>query len=80
MSAKLFVAGLSWTTTHEDLHSFFSQFGVVKEAIVIQTTEGQSKGFGFVTFQESAVIDLVLTQELELDGRKLSLKRALPTV
>jgi len=79
MSVKLYVAGVSWTTTDDSFKSFFSQFGVVEEALVMrEAPAGRSRGFGFVTFQDPTVAEKVMAQDLELDGRKLDLKRAVP--
>jgi RNA recognition motif-containing protein len=54
---KIFIGGLTQTTTSEDLEIHFSQFGIVEEAVVLLDRQtGISKGFGFCTFvdQESA--------------------------
>jgi RNA recognition motif-containing protein len=34
---------------------------------------GQSRGFGFVTYKDSASADNVVNAHLELDGRKVSI-------
>ena len=79
MSVKLYVAGVSWTTTDENFKLFFSQFGAVEEALVMrESAGGRSRGFGFVTFNDPAAAEKVLNQDLELDGRKLDLKKAVP--
>ncbi|KAJ4745813.1 RNA-binding (RRM/RBD/RNP motifs) family protein [Rhynchospora pubera] len=50
---KIFVGGLPWETTSEELHAFFVQFGEILEAVVIaDRATGRSKGYGFVTFRE----------------------------
>lgn len=49
---KLFVGGLPFSTTDEDLKEGFSQFGNVANAKVITDREtGRSRGFGFVEFE-----------------------------
>jgi RNA recognition motif-containing protein len=79
MSVKLYVAGVSWTTTDEGFRLFFNQFGPIEEALVMrESAAGRSRGFGFVTFKDAAIAEKVLTQDLELDGRKLDLKKAVP--
>lgn len=79
MSVKLYVAGVSWTTTDEGFKNFFAQFGAVEEALVMrESPAGRSRGFGFVSFKDPAVAEKVLAQDLELDSRKLDLKRAVP--
>lgn len=51
MRKKLFVGGLSWSTTDESLRRVFKEFGTVEEAKVVRKRDtGRSRGFGFVTF------------------------------
>lgn len=77
MSAnKLYVAGVSWNTSDEAFSAFFSAFGAVQEALVMREQNGRSRGFGFVTYEDSASVEKVLNQTLQLDGRKLDIKLA----
>ena len=52
-AAKVFVGGLDYGLTEDDFRRHFeTKFGPVKAAqIVRDANSGQSKGFGFVTFQ-----------------------------
>ena len=53
MSKKLFVGGLSFDTTDDELREGFARFGEVLEAKVITDRDtGRSRGFGFVTFSD----------------------------
>lgn len=46
---RLYVGGLPYQTTEQDLGDFFAQIGEVTQASVITDREtGRSKGFGFV--------------------------------
>jgi len=79
--AKIFVGGLSWDTSDDSFKTYFKQFGVVEEAIVMRDRmTGTSRGFGFVTFKDTASMDAVLgsTTPLELDGRPVDCKSAVP--
>jgi heterogeneous nuclear ribonucleoprotein A1/A3 len=50
---KLFIRGLAWDTTDEQLHSSFSSFGEIEEAaVVMDRTTGKNKGYGFVIFKD----------------------------
>jgi hypothetical protein len=76
---KLFVGGLSWDTTSEGLRAAFSKFGTVVEATVIPDRDtGKSRGFGFVSFENSRDADECVKQMhgAELDGRTLKVNRA----
>ena len=78
---KLFVGGLSWDTTSEDLLAAFSRFGPVMEATVIADRDtGRSRGFAFVTFEQPRDADAAIAQMSgsELDGRTLKVNRAEP--
>jgi len=49
MSKKLYVGGLSYSTTEDELQSLFSNQGTVLSAVVVTDRDsGRSKGFGFV--------------------------------
>ena len=76
---KLFVGGLSWQTTTEDLKAAFARFGNIIDATVIpDRATGRSRGFGFVTFENRADADEAVKQMdgTELDGRALKVNRA----
>jgi len=74
MPMRLFVGGLSWDTTDEELRKAFEAHGEVVEAVVIKDRgTGRSRGFGFVTYAD-ANEGKVATRELdgsELDGRNI---------
>jgi len=76
---KLFVGGLGLTTTAGDLRTFFSRFGELADAVVITNrSTGQSRGFGFVSYQSSAAADVAIKEMngVELDGHPLKVNRA----
>jgi len=76
---KIFVGGISWDTTDSGFTSFFSKFGEIKDAQIMRDkSTGGSRGFGFVKFADPSSVDKVLSQELELDGRKIDCKIAVP--
>jgi RNA recognition motif-containing protein len=76
---KLFVGGLPFSTTDEELTEAFSQFGTVSSAKVITDREtGRSRGFGFVEFESDeegkAAIDGLDNKELA--GRTIHVSQA----
>src|SRR5512144_622060 len=49
MNSKLFVGGLSYSTTFDSLRDHFAQCGTVRSALVVTDPySGRSRGFGFV--------------------------------
>ncbi len=79
MSKKLFVGGLSWDTTDQGLRDAFSRFGEISEAKVINDRDtGRSRGFGFVTFEESSAGESAIAEMdgKELDGKTIKVNEA----
>ena len=80
MNNKLFVGGLSWSTTQESLQTFFSQVGTVVEAkVIMDRATGRSRGFGFVTMStaEEAQKAVEELNNKELDGRAIKVSEAI---
>ncbi|CAA7029532.1 unnamed protein product, partial [Microthlaspi erraticum] len=76
---KLFVGGVSWETTEEKFADYFGKFGeVVDSVIMTDRMTGKPRGFGFVTFADSAVAEKVLEEDHVIDDRKVDLKRTVP--
>ena len=79
MAFKLFVGGLPFSTTDEELEAAFADFGTVGSAKVITDREtGRSRGFGFVEFESDdegkAAIDGL--DGKELGGRTIHVSQA----
>ena len=74
---KLFIGGLAWAATDEDLVSAFSPFGELakddngkdKAVVVRYPDTGRSKGFGFVEYVN--LEDAVKAKE-EMDGKEIA--------
>jgi cold-inducible RNA-binding protein len=81
MAKKLFVGGLPWATTSDDLQQLFVQYGTVASATVItDKMTGRSRGFGFVEFENDADADAAVAGQDQKDfgGRTLVVKEARP--
>jgi len=78
--AKLFVGGLPWATTSDDLSQLFSQAGAVVSATVISDKmTGRSKGFGFVEMSdEDSKKAIDMYNGSEYNGRNLVVNEARP--
>jgi RNA recognition motif-containing protein len=81
MAIKLFVAGLAYSMTDDDLRNLFADYGTVDSAQVItDRATNQSKGFGFVemsTDDESNAAIAALNGK-EMNGRPLTVNVARP--
>jgi RNA recognition motif-containing protein len=67
MASKLYVGGLSYSTTSESLRDYFAQCGTVESATVITDKfSGRSRGFGFVEMATDAEAQAAIAK---LDGR-----------
>ncbi|XP_028563837.1 RNA-binding protein Musashi homolog 2 isoform X2 [Podarcis muralis] len=77
---KMFIGGLSWQTSPDNLRDYFSKFGDIRECMVMRDpTTKRSRGFGFVTFADPASVDKVLAQpHHELDSKTIDPKVAFP--
>ncbi|KAL9366713.1 hypothetical protein Peur_037912 [Populus x canadensis] len=68
---KLFIRGLGWETTTENLRNLFSTYGELEEAVVIlDKNTGKSKGYGFVIYKHVDGALLALKEpSKKIDGR-----------
>lgn len=81
MASKLFVGGLPYSTTDDELQDVFAAHGKVVSAKVIMDREsGRSKGFGFVEFEteEEAQAAMKALHDSELGGRRILVNEARP--
>lgn len=81
MAKKLYVGGLSYSTSQQALQDAFAQAGTVQSAaIIMDKMTGRSKGFGFVEFANDAEADkaIEMFNGKEMDGRTLTVNEARP--
>ncbi len=81
MNNKLYVGGIPYTTTNEDLKAHFSAAGTVTSAqIIIDKMTNRSKGFGFVEMSndEEAQKAIAMFHDQDFMGRKLTVNVARP--
>ncbi|MFN8423354.1 MAG: RNA-binding protein [Anaerolineae bacterium] len=79
MSKKLFVGGLPWSVTSEELQDLFAPHGEVIDAVVIKDREtGRSRGFGFVEFEDDAAAEAAIRalNNSDLGGRTITVNEA----
>ncbi len=76
---KLFVGGLPFAITDEQLEQRFAEFGEVLSAKVITDREtGRSRGFGFVEFssEDEAKAAIKGLDNQDFDGRTIHVSEA----
>ena len=81
MASKLYVGGLSYSTTSEGLREFFAQSGnVVSATVITDRFSGQSRGFGFVEMATAEEAQNAISQlnGRELDGRRITVEISNP--
>ena len=81
MNKKLYVGGLSYDTTDEELKNYFGGAGtVVSVSIIIDRNTNRSRGFGFVEMSsdEEANKAIEMFNEKEFGGRTLTINIARP--
>lgn len=78
---NIFVGNLSYSTTQEDLHASFAQFGNVERVnIVTDRDSGQPRGFAFVEMTDANEAQNAIAQlnGAELHGRAMNVNEARP--
>lgn len=81
MAKKLYVGGLPYKTTNDELKAHFSAAGEVTSAtIIMDKMTGRSKGFGFVEFANDDEADKAISMfdGKDFDGRNLTVNEARP--
>ena len=81
MGSKIYVGGLPYSATEQQLSDLFSPHGSVQSARVITDKfTGQSRGFGFVEMgsDEEAKKAIAALNGTQMDGRTLTVNEAKP--
>src|SRR3990167_3768696 len=75
---RIFLGGLTGTTTSEDLEDYFSNLGAITEAVVV--TDPNTKkpsGFGFLTVKSKVDMEKILAIRHTINGSNIDCKAAL---
>jgi RNA recognition motif-containing protein len=81
MSKKLFIGGLPYSTTVDQLKEMFMKAGTIESAtIIVDRATGRSKGFGFIEFSsdEEAQSAISMFDGMEIEGRSIKVSEARP--
>lgn len=73
---KLFVGRLGGLTTTQDLESHFGQYGPLADCVAMIASDGTSRHFGFVTFEDPDVAEAVLSDSHTIGGTTVEVKPA----
>ncbi|MBU2103987.1 RNA-binding protein [Patescibacteria group bacterium] len=80
-TSKLYVGGIPYRTTEDELRTAFEEAGaVVSASIISDRMTGRSRGFGFVEMADEAGAQAAIDRwdGKEFDGRMLSVSNARP--
>ncbi len=81
MSKRIYVGGLPFKTTEEELNALFTTHGTVASAkLITDKFTNQSRGFGFVEMSDDAQAMAAIEKlnGTDFDGRKLTVNEARP--
>ncbi len=81
MAKRIYVGGLPYSATEEDLENLFSSIGAVKDATIITDRyTGQAKGFGFIEMDNDEEADAAINalNGTQMGGRTLTVNEAKP--
>lgn len=74
---KVFVGNLPWTVSHQELRTYFQEFGkVVTARVVFDRKTGLSKGYGFVHFNSLAPLEKIEGEQKHvLEGNYIKIQK-----
>ncbi len=78
---NIFVGNLSFSTTQDDLHQAFSNYGSVERVnIVTDRDTGQARGFAFVEMTDRSAAEAAISalNGRDLNGRTINVNEARP--
>jgi len=81
MAKKLYVGGIPYSSTEDELKAAFAEMGeVTSSAIIIDKMTGRSKGFGFIEMANDADADKAIAEMngKDFQGRTLTVNEARP--
>jgi len=76
--SKLFIGGLTQSTTTKLMRSHFSKYGRITDCVAMRNPEGKPRGFGYVSFESSAAAEACVAEPQVVDGRTVDVKWAVP--
>ena len=78
---KLYIGGLAYSVTEQELETLFAEYGKVTSSAVIKDRDsGQSKGFGFIEMADDAEAKAAMAalNGKDVSGRSIMVNEARP--
>lgn len=76
-ATKIIVLQLSFSSTEETVHEYFSKFGEIEKLDLKRYPDGSSRGFAFIVFKAEEALSKVLgEQEHTIDNRRVTVEKA----
>ncbi|KAJ1697825.1 hypothetical protein LUZ63_006337 [Rhynchospora breviuscula] len=77
--AKIFVGGLPRETREDEFRAHFGKYGTIIDAVIMKDRFTQKpRGFGFITYDDPAVVDTVIEDIHSFHGKEVEIKRTIP--
>ncbi|CAF1859181.1 unnamed protein product [Brassica oleracea var. botrytis] len=78
-AGKIFVGGLARETTSAEFVKHFEKYGEITDSVIMKDRKtGQPRGFGFVTYADSSVVDKLIQDNHIINGKQVEIKRTIP--
>ncbi|XWS31101.1 hypothetical protein CRYUN_Cryun23aG0048700 [Craigia yunnanensis] len=76
---KIFIGGLAKDTTLETFTKYFEKYGEITDFVIMKDRHtGRPRGFGFITFADPSVVDIVMQEDHVINGKQVEIKRTIP--
>ncbi|KAL3637671.1 hypothetical protein CASFOL_018119 [Castilleja foliolosa] len=76
---KIFIGGLARETTPAQFLKHFGKYGEITDSVIMKDRlTGNPRGFGFVTYADSSVVDRVIEDTHIINGKQVEIKRTIP--
>uniref|UniRef100_A0A7N0RIS7 RRM domain-containing protein n=1 Tax=Kalanchoe fedtschenkoi TaxID=63787 RepID=A0A7N0RIS7_KALFE len=76
---KIFIGGLAKDTTLETFVKYFEKYGALTDSVIMKDrATGRPRGFGFVTYADPSVVDIMIEDTHIINGKQVEIKRTIP--
>ncbi|KAJ7964674.1 Heterogeneous nuclear ribonucleoprotein 1 [Quillaja saponaria] len=76
---KIFIGGLAKDTTLDTFVKYFEKYGEITDSVIMKDRyTGRPRGFGFITYADSSVVDQLIQEDHVINGKQVEIKRTIP--